>query len=822
MRTVRAWRHVDLPDPSQWLSEQAVGLVEWHTAWPWLVLATAAVVAAAAVCRTVWVRHADAALQSGAQEIMIVPPPEVDPAGVAAFWAALVPLLTRRRWRAWRPRPHVAWELRWSGRQMRIVLWVPGTVRAEPVLAAVRGSWPGVGMSVSAAGPPLAGRTGGSAVVAAGAALVPVLPAWYPLLTGHDTDPLRAVVAAAERLKDRDAACVQVLARPAPARRVQQLRRGVASLRTGRSPADTMDPGRWLGWALDAVDWLISSPRQGHAGPGTPQQALLAADPQRDRDARAAVDKLSGQQWETAIRLAVAHHSTPDRTPGPATRTRMATTVQSLVSAAGVWAGRNRLRRMRLPQPVQAVNARRLRRGFVLSGAELASLATLPQDLAVPGLLRARAKVMPAPVDVPTGGRGVKVLGRAEWGGHQVGLPVADARQHMHVLGSTGSGKSTLMLNLILDDIHSGRGTVVIDPKGDLVTDILDRIPARLARKVVLIDPDSDTGTTINPLLGADHDLVVDNIVSIFSRIFAKHWGPRIDDVLRVACLTLLRHSNATLTLVPPLLNDRVFRQRFTGDLTDPEGLRGFWEWFESTPPQLRAQVIGPVLARLRSFLLRDFVKQTLGTPYNSFEMSRVLDGGVLLARLPKGQLGEETTRLMGSFVLASAWQTATSRIGVAESDRRDCVAYVDECHNFLNLSGSVGDMLAEARGYRFGLVLAHQDLAQLPRDILAALSANARSKMIFSCSPEDAHQLARHTTPEMDAGDLTRLDAYRAAARLLVNGRHTPAFMLRTNPPPPPVGESTALRQALAAASRRRGPAAISRLAGITDPSCP
>jgi hypothetical protein len=280
------------------------------------------------------------------------------------------------------------------------------------------------------------------------------------------------------------------------------------------------------------------------------------------------------------------------------------------------------------------------------------------------------------------------------------------------------------MLNMIMDDIHAGRGTIVIDPKGDLVIDVLDRIPGKLAHKVAIIDPDQNPGATLNPLAGDDHDLVVDNIVSIFSKIFTKHWGPRIDDVLRVSCLTLLRKANATLTLVPPLLNDKQFRHMFTADLDDPEGLRGFWEWFESTPPPLRAQVIGPVLARLRAFLLRDFVRRTLGTPKSSIDMAKILDRGILLARLPKGQIGEETARLMGSFVVASAWQAATARTRLPEAQRRDATMYIDEAHNFLNLPGSVGDMLAEARGYHFAMVLAHQNLTQMPRETQMAFNA--------------------------------------------------------------------------------------------------
>jgi hypothetical protein len=344
---------------------------------------------------------------------------------------------------------------------------------------------------------------------------------------------------------------------------------------------------------------------------------------------------------------------------------------------------------------------------------------------------------------------------------------------------------------------------VVIDPKGDLVTDIIDRIPARLAEhgRVVILDPDQHQGgARFNPLAGHDHDLTVDNIVSIFSNIFQRHWGPRIDDTLRVALLTLMRHAGATLPLVPPLLNDKQFRARFTTDLTDPEGLLGYWTWYESMPAHVRAQVIGPVNARLRAFLLREFPRRSLGHHHATFAMDRVLDhGGLLLARLPKGQIGEDTTRLMGSFVLASAWQAATARTRQPEPTRRDATIVIDECHNFLNLPGSVDDMLAEARGYRLSLVLAHQHLAQLPRDTQLALSTNARNKIIFNVGPEDAKALARHTLPELDEHDLTHLDAYQAAARLVINNRETAAFTLATRPPKPPVGETTAVRAAVA-----------------------
>jgi hypothetical protein len=188
--------------------------------------------------------------------------------------------------------------------------------------------------------------------------------------------------------------------------------------------------------------------------------------------------------------------------------------------------------------------------------------------------------------------------------------------------------------------------------------------------------------------------------------------------------------------------------------------------------------------------------------------MAQVLDGGVLLARLPKGMLGEDTSRLLGSLILAKVWQAATARARLPAEKRRDCSVYIDEAQNYLTLAASLDSMLAEARKYRMSLVLAHQDLAQLPRELLAAASANTRNKVYFACAPEDAHVLARHTLPELDEHDLTHLDAYTAAARLVIAGAETPAFTLATNPPPPVVGAADAIRARCAQLTAARLPA--------------
>ncbi|MDG4834149.1 type IV secretion system DNA-binding domain-containing protein [Solwaraspora sp. WMMD1047] len=775
----------------------------WVAHRPWLAAVAAAALVAWIAGRNLLASWRHRRHATGARLVTIAPPPQVDPHSSASFLANLAGILTPSRWRRiLHGIPHVAWQYTWSGRQLLVSVWVPGSVPNGAVEAAVRGAWPGAACTTTDTADPIPA----GAVTATGGRLSPTAAEWLPLRTDHDTDPLRALMAAGAQLRDGEYACVQVLARPASPRRAARARRAAGRLRDGTTAVPTINPAAPLLWLIDVFQTGSSA-----RGRGTSNSAVARRDPSVERDVRAVLDKTSHVLWETGIRYAVA--STNHRS-GSRPDNRLRAIADAIASSFAVHSGRNRLaHRTRMPHPVAVLAARRLGPGFLTAAPELAALAALPQDLAVPGLDRARAKSMPAPVAVPTGGRGVTVLGDAEIGGHPVALAVPDARYHMHMVGSTGSGKTTLLANMIIDGILAGRGTVVIDPHGDLVTDILDRLPASVADRVVLFDPDQPNPPTLNPLEGRDHDLITDNLVSIFGSIFERAWGPRMDDVMRVSCLTLLKHANVTLQHIPPLLTSAQFRSEMTVDLNDPEGLDGFWSWYDEMTPALRSQVIGPVLARLRAFLLRDFVKRAMRYPRSSFDMGDILDGGVLLVRIPKGMLGEDTSRLLGSLILAKVWQAATARASIPVEQRRDAQIVLDECQNFLTLASSLDTMLAEARKYRLSMVLAHQDLAQFPRDLLAAVSANARNKVYFSVSPEDARVLARHTTPELDEHDLAHLNVYTAVARLVVGGRQTPAFTMRTRPPRPAVGEATAIRHTAAQAVPQQETSAVDDL---------
>nr|WP_241832242.1 type IV secretory system conjugative DNA transfer family protein [Pseudofrankia sp. EUN1h] len=208
---------------------------------------------------------------------------------------------------------------------------------------------------------------------------------------------------------------------------------------------------------------------------------------------------------------------------------------------------------------------------------------------------------------------------------------------------------------------------------------------------------------------------------------------------------------------------------------------------------------------KLRGFLLRPFVRAAIAAGPSTVDMDAVLNnGGVCLVRIAQDALGVETAALMGSIVVSSVWQATTRRARMPQGKRPDASLFLDEAHNFLTLPYALEDMLAAARGYRLGITLAHQNLAQLPRHLEESIAANARSKIYFTMSPADAKRLVRHVEPRLSEHDLANLGRFHAATRLVVVGEEAPAFTLRTEKLPAPVpGRAAQIRREL----RRRTP---------------
>jgi len=439
---------------------------------------------------------------------------------------------------------------------------------------------------------------------------------------------------------------------------------------------------------------------------------------------------------------------------------------------------------------------------LVLSAEELAQLCHLP--LAGVPMDSAHVRIAPAR---PLGREGSLLCRLEDDQRTPVQIAQRERRQHLWMVGPTGCGKSTLLLNLALQDIEAGIGVGVVDPKGDLIRDLLERIPKEHQDRLVLFDPaQRERPLGLNVLDCEDEserELVTDGVVSIFRKNFERFWGPRTDDILRASLLTLLRHPGTTLCEVPLLLLNREVRARLTKQLDDPIGLRPFWQEYEAFGDGQRAQMVGPVLNKLRSFLLRPTVRNVLGQSRSTLELAQVMDrGGILLVNLSKGALGEDSSRLLGAFIVSRLWQTALRRAQRPESWRPDFNLYLDEFQNYLHLPQSLDDVLAEARAYRLNLTLANQHLGQLHASTRQAVEANARSKVVFQASQEEARHLAREFSP-LTEGHLQSLDLHQVAVRLSVAGHTEAPFTATTEPAPLSLGAEHAA--ALAAQSLER-----------------
>jgi hypothetical protein len=426
----------------------------------------------------------------------------------------------------------------------------------------------------------------------------------------------------------------------------------------------------------------------------------------------------------------------------------------------------------------------------------------------------ARLRLVPADQREGLGG---KVIGYANAGPRvRVGISLADCRHHLHLLGPTGTGKTSLLLRMILDDVTAGRGVAAFDPaKGDLIRDLLDVLPAASGDRLVIVDPDETQAPPAINLLdpkvhdGSPHDVAA-HITSVMSKVWSRWWGDRMTEFAYHGLLTLAYLPGATIAQLPRLLSDAKWRAGRVKAVTDSLGaweagtLAEFWEGFNALPAGQRAGLVAPLLSRLRLVLAHPLAAGLFGVAKTTFSFADILDGGVLLARLPKGVLGEDGTRLVGSLLLSGLWQATAARARIPEHDRLDAAVYLDECHNFLHLPIGIDDALAEARGLHTSFALAHQYLGQLSREMAEAIDANARNKVYFALAPKDAVDQVNHVKPWLDDGDLMRLGGYEVVLRSVSRGRAVrPVTADTIAPPEPHPGRAEVLRRA---ARRRTG----------------
>ncbi len=434
----------------------------------------------------------------------------------------------------------------------------------------------------------------------------------------------------------------------------------------------------------------------------------------------------------------------------------------------------------------------------LLNAKEVASFLGVPMGAPqLPGVTLSGARDLPPPPELPSRGF---VIGRATFRGAErvVAVSPEALTKHASLLGATGSGKTTVLLNLAAQIMAAGRSLVVIEGK-DLIAELRDRVPPKRVSDVVLLDPsDTERPVGFNLLAGAGDapELVVDQVVELFKARHGHYLGPRSEHVLRAGLLTLARDPELTICEFARLLEDEAFRRRLLSRIEDPLGVEPFWSWFDSLSEGERMQAVSPLLNKVGPYTIRARLRNVVGQS-EGIDLRRVIaEEKILFASLPHGLLGQDAAGLIGGVLLARLWQVIQGRAALPPGARHPVYVIVDEFQDYVGLGTSFAAGLAQARSYGLGLVLSTQATHQLPSDVRQALLTNARTKICLQTSAADAAVLAREFSPHLSADDLLGLGQFEAYLAAVSGSQVLPPVSIITLPPAPPTGQAAAVRE--------------------------
>ena len=434
-----------------------------------------------------------------------------------------------------------------------------------------------------------------------------------------------------------------------------------------------------------------------------------------------------------------------------------------------------------------------------LNISEVAAVSGWPVGMSTElPVIHQRSRLLPPSARIASAGR---IIGEATFPGRKRPLAISstDSRRHSHVIGPSGVGKSTLLGRLVAQDMAAGRAVVVIEPKSDLIADVLAHVPDERLDDVVLLAPADDASQVVglNPLASDRRhpELVADQLLAVFKDLYGSAFGPRTTDIAGAALHSLVRVPDMTLAALPLILSDAGFRRRIVAKIDDPIALGPFWAAFESWSEGQRMAAVAPLLNKIRPFLLRPQLRAVLGQARPRFDIREVFTRRrILLVDCSVGQLGPEVAALLGSLVLTQLWAATLGRSAIAPERRHTVTVVVDEFQEYLRLPGDLGDALAQARGLGVGFTLAHQYLHQLEPAMRSAVLANAQNRVCFRLADEDARLLTRHGS-QLAPDDFGGLDAYEFYAQLVAGDAVQPWCSGRSLPPEPAISDPDRVR---------------------------
>jgi hypothetical protein len=430
--------------------------------------------------------------------------------------------------------------------------------------------------------------------------------------------------------------------------------------------------------------------------------------------------------------------------------------------------------------------------GNILNSVELATLFHLPDDQFTPSsnVDRQVSKQVDGPTSLPSAGL---LFGYNEFRGvrKEIRLSEVDRRRHTYIIGQTGTGKSGMLENLVVQDMLNGNGFAFIDPHGDTAEKLMSMVPKERAEDVIYFNPaDTDYPLGFNLFEFTDpqqKDFIIQESLNMLYKIYDPNGqgtiGPRFEQWYRNAALTLMSDpAGSTFIEIPKVFTDTEYLKRKFRYLKDPTVIEFWTKEMGQTSDYHKSEMLGYFVSKFGAFLQNEMMRNILGQTKSSFNLREVMDKKkILIVNLSKGQLGEMNSKLLGMMFVIKFQAAAMSRADMLEEDRNDFSLYVDEFQNFS--TDSFASILSEARKYRLNLIVANQFIGQLTPEIRDAVFGNIGTIVAHRMGPEDAEFMVKQFTPVFDIRDLVNLPNFHAAMRLMVGGLPSQPFTISDLP---------------------------------------
>ncbi|KKU15965.1 MAG: hypothetical protein UX25_C0049G0001, partial [Candidatus Woesebacteria bacterium GW2011_GWC2_45_9] len=422
----------------------------------------------------------------------------------------------------------------------------------------------------------------------------------------------------------------------------------------------------------------------------------------------------------------------------------------------------------------------------ILNSEELATVYHFPnKQVTTPHIHWLYSKTAPAPSEIPTEGL---YLGVSTYRGLRRPIHIGDEdrMRHIYIIGKTGTGKSELLKEMILQDIKAGKGICFMDPHGQAIEDLLKLIPPERAEDVIYFDPgDTERPMGLNLLEAKTEDekhfaatAVINMMYKLFDPYKTGIVGPRFEHAVRNAMLTAMSEPGNTFVEVMRILTDASFVQELLPKVEDPIVRRYWTDQIAQTADFHKSEVLDYIVSKFGRFVTNKLIRDIIGQSQSSFDLRKVMDEGkILFINLAKGRLGEENSNFLGLVLVPRILMAAMSRQDVPEEKRRDFYLYVDEFQNFATPDFAV--ILSEARKYRLGLCVANQFIGQVEEEVKNAVFGNVGTLICFRVGVTDASYLAHEFTPVFGEDDLLNVERYHAYTKTIVNNEPVPPFSM-------------------------------------------